>query len=118
MVYVSNEIKYPVYESIIKVVIGDTLKECCDKENLPWDVDIDNGYDAYVQRVRDVIYIVLRRNNSRQIVLHECVHAINKIYDYIQDGVDPGNDEVYARDISYLQEVVLKIFENEVNSSK
>lgn len=118
MVYVSNEIKYPVYESIIKIVIGDTLKECCDKENLPWEENLDIKFDAYVQRVRDIIYIVLRRNNSRQIVLHECVHAINQIYNYIQADIDPGNDEVYARDISYLQEVVLKIFENEVNSSK
>ena len=118
MVYVSNEIKYPVYDSIIKVVIGNTLKECCDKEDLPWDNCIDERYDAYVQRVRDTIYIVLRRNNTRQTVLHECVHAINQIYDYIQANVDPGNDEIYARDISYLQEMVLKMFENEVNSSK
>lgn len=118
MVYVSNEIKYPVYESIIKVIIGDTLKECCDKEDLPWDSGIDNIYDAYVERVRDIVYIVLRRNNTRQTVLHECVHAINQIYNYIQAKADPSNDEIYARDISYLQELVLKIFENEVNSSK
>lgn len=109
---------FPIHECQIKLVIGDTLKECCDKENLPWDSGIDNIYDAYVQMYNGIIYMVLRKDNSRQTVLHECVHAINKIYDYIQAGVDPGNDEVYARDISYLQEVVLKIFENEVNSSK
>lgn len=115
---VSNEIKYPTYESTIKVVIGDTLQKCCDEENLPWEENLDIKFDAYVQRVRNIIYIVLRRNNSRQTVLHECVHAINQIYNYIQADVDPGNDEIYARDISHLQEIVLKIFENEVNSSK
>ena len=109
---------FPVYESQVKLLIGDTLIECCNKENLPWEEDIDSGYDAYVQRIRGIIYIVLRRNNTRQTILHECIHAIDQIYTYITAEIDPKNDEIYARDVSYLQEQVLKIFENETNSNK
>ena len=109
---------FPIHECQIKLVIGDTLKECCDKENLPWDEGLDTNYDAYVQMYNGIIYMVLRKNNSRQTVLHECIHAINRIYDYIHANVSLDNDEVYVREVSYFQEQVLKVFENEINSNK
>lgn len=109
---------FPVYECEIKLVIGDTLKECCDEEDLPWEEGLDSNYDAYVQIYNGIIYMVLRKDNSRQIVLHECIHAINKIYDYIHADINLDNDEVYVREVSYFQEQVLKVFENEINSNK
>ena len=58
---------FPIHECQIKLVIGDTLKECCDKENLPWDEGLDTSYDAYVQMYNGVIYMVLRKKYLKRI---------------------------------------------------
>lgn len=124
MVYVSDQIYFPTYEKGIKVVIGSTLKECCLKNELPWEEGEDDRMDAYCQFLKDNIYIVLRDDVGRKVVLHECIHAIDNMYNYVGAKMDVGNDESYVRDVSYLQDIVLDIFEkykskkNESNSSK
>lgn len=108
---VSDPIYFPTYEQTIKVVIGNTLKECCIENNFPWEEHVDETTDAYCQKIEECIYIVLRKDNSRKIVLHECVHAINQMYTYMCAYLNVEYDEIYARDISFLQDKVLNIFE-------
>lgn len=114
----SEAIQFPTYEQQIKVVIGSTLKENCLAYNLPWNEGEDAEMYAYCQKINDCIYIVLRKDNSRKTILHECVHAINTMYADMHAVMDVENDEIYARDVSFLQDAVLNIFENEINSSK
>lgn len=108
MVYVSNPIYFPTYEQGIKVVIGDTLKECCLENTLPWEEGEDEKMDAYCQQVGEYIYIVL----------HECIHAVDNMYANISARMDVENDEIYVRDVSHLQDIVLTMFEEHVNSGK
>lgn len=108
---VSNPICFPAYEQYVKVVIGNTLKDACLENNLPWEENQDEIMDAYCQRIKDCTYIVLRKDNTRKIVLHECVHAINQLYVNMNAAMDVDNDEIYVRDVSFLQDTVLSIFE-------
>lgn len=118
MVYISNPIYFPTYEQGIKVVIGDTLKECCLENTLPWEEGEDEKMDAYCQQVGEYIYIVLRKDNTRKVVLHECIHAVDNMYANISARMDVENDEIYVRDVSHLQDIVLTMFEEHINSGK
>lgn len=115
--YQSEPLVYPTYEQSVRVIIGPTLKEVCKEYDLPWDDGCDTSYDAYCQQVGEYIYVVLREDNSRRIVLHECVHAIDIMYANIEAKIDASNDEIYVRDVSYLQDIVLTMFENNIKKT-
>lgn len=44
--------------------------------------------DAYCQQVGEYIYIVLRKDNTRKVVLHECIHAVDNMYANISARMD------------------------------
>lgn len=116
--FISDPIMYPTYEQGIKVVIGNTLRECCLENNLPWSETDDDELDSYVQQVGGYIYIVLRSDNIIRLVLHECIHAINVMYSNMGATMDVSNDEIYVRDVSHLQDIVLSIFKEHAPSIK
>lgn len=103
----SEPLWYDTYESTVVVYIGETFKSICTEFNLPWELDDDQAVQGYVHVVDGIINIMLRTDSSRKVILHECVHAIDRMYSFMRAQLDPNNDEIYARDISCLQDVVL-----------
>lgn len=107
----SDPILFGTYEQAVKVIVCDSLQEACIENRLPWSLDDDATTDAYEQYVKEYVYIVLKKGVTRQTVLHECVHAVDEMYAFMHASVDPKNDEIYARDVSWLQDRVLDFFE-------
>ena len=111
----SDVIMFHTYEKGDKIVCGPTFFDVCTTLKLPWETDSDAKYFGYVQVLDGIVYIFLKDDSTRLTILHECVHAINSIYSMIGADIDPDNDEIYVRDVSWLQEQVLTLFEQHIN---
>lgn len=110
----SKLIDFPPYERGVYVFVCNSLTDAAKELDIPWDYSDDERFDAYCTEAKDNIYILYKNNVNRQTVLHECIHAINKIYNYIGAEISLDNDEVYVRDLCWLQEEVLKAVEGHV----
>lgn len=111
----SDVIMFHTYEKGVRIVCGPTFFDVCTTLKLPWETDSDAKYFGYVQVLDGIVYIFLKDDSTRLTILHECVHAINSIYSMIGADIDPDNDEIYVRDVSWLQEQVLTLFEQHIN---
>lgn len=110
----SSPITLPAYESEVIVVVTDSLIETAKELELPWDFTDDDYIDAYCLPVKDKVYIVYKDSVNLRTVLHEPIHAINKIYNKIGADIHTDNDETYVRDVCWLQEEVIKLVKNEI----
>lgn len=111
----SDPIPFPTYERNVIVVIGKSLTEVNKAFGLPWEETDDFNFAGYSQIFNGDVYIHLLDEGSRLTILHECIHAINLIYTEINAQVDTENDEVYVRDVSWLQDQVLTLIEKYTN---
>lgn len=103
---------FDVCDRQITVYVCDDIKELCKEEKLPWSGD-EHELDGFAQYIGDRnIVVVLKYDNTRDVVLHECIHAINILYSTIDEKVDVDNDELYVRYVSWLQNQVLTKFES------
>lgn len=114
----SDPIPFPTYERNVIVVIGKSLVEVNRTFGLPWEETDDLNFAGYSQVFNGDVYIHLIDDSSRLTILHECIHAVNIIYTEINARVDTENDEVYVRDVSWLQDQVLTLIEKYTNDLK
>lgn len=110
----SNPIIFPTYESEVIAIVTDSLVEAAKELELPWDFTDDDYIDAYCLPVKDKVYIVYKDNIDFRTILHEPIHAINKIYHKIGAEIHTDNDETYVRDVCWLQEQIYNLVKNEI----
>lgn len=96
-------IKIPIYNYKVIIVVADTMEEARKKVYS----DIRNDADACVLNCSGYSIIVVPPNQL-DLVVHECIHLKNNIWNHIEYKPIADNDEVDAYLIEYLFDQVLK----------
>lgn len=111
----SQPIEFPTLESEVLVIVTDSLVETAQELNIPnWTTTDDEDMDAYCITVKKTVYIIYKDDVSFRTILHEPIHAINQMYQKVGASVLVENDEIYIRDVCYLQEKVYNLVKNEI----
>lgn len=96
-------IKVPIYDYKVTIVVADDWKEA--KSIYP---DIDNDANGLVLEGKNASVLIIPPNNP-SIIVHECEHLKNCIWNYIGQKADSTNDEVDAYLVEYLFGQVSKV---------
>lgn len=116
-VFRSEPILFEHFDKVVVIYIANTFKDIMDEYNFPNTGTEDDDILGLMLPANGCINILLTNESSRRVILHECVHAINAIYEQIYATMDVSNDEVYAWQVSWLQDKVLDIhYENKMKS--
>lgn len=104
-------INVPIYDYKVTIVVVDDYSEA--KSIYP---DTDNDTNGLVLENKNNSILIIPPNNP-SIIIHECEHLKNCIWNYIGQKADSTNDEVDAYLIEYLFVQVSKVVEKH-NSKK
>lgn len=100
-------IQCPIFKQPIHVVFKDDISDLIKKHDL---INTETT-TAFVYRspVEDSLYLVLKPSRfSMGILVHEVVHLVNMMFDYVNQDLDLKNDEFQAYYTQYLFEQILK----------
>lgn len=95
-------IKVPIYNYKVTIMVANDWKET--KSIYP---DIEDANGLVLEGKNNFILIIPPNNPS--IIVHECEHLKNCIWNYIGQRTDSKNDEVDAYLVEYLFEQVSKV---------
>lgn len=96
-------IKVPIYDYKVTIVVADDWREA--KSIYP---DLDDDTNGLVLEGKNDSVIIVPPNNL-SVVVHECEHLKNCIWNYIGQNADSKNDEVDAYLVEYLFGQVSKV---------
>lgn len=115
ILYKSSPIDLVWYECSVTLVICDDVKEGLKGLDLHWSGEEESWEGCTAIGDNGDIYCIVREDVKRLTVLHECIHAINKIRFLVYSEVDLEKDETYVREVSWLQNTILDMWENYFN---
>ena len=96
-------IKVPIYDYRVIIVVADTLKEVY---KIYPDIDYEGKACVAENTNYSIIAIPPYKTN---LIVHECVHLKNCIWNYIGYKPEANNDEVDAYLVEYLFDQVSKV---------
>lgn len=118
MIYLkSNPINLLWYESNIIFVIVDNVLNGLKELELGYTGDEINwdGCTTTEPDEQGNFYCIVCRDSNKLIVLHEAHHAINKVRNYVISEVNLEYDETYVREVSWIQNICLEMWESYFN---
>lgn len=99
-------INIPIFRVKLLIVVADTTEEC-----LQIDSRVDTGCDSCVIDYCDGRVAIFISSKEQAVVIHECLHVKNAVWNRI--GYEPcvNNDEVDAYLIAYIYKEVKKVID-------
>jgi len=113
MILYKATLRLGIHDCDINIYLVDKVINGLQDLSLPWE-DGDINIDGICLTYKGKMYILVENGSveRRQTLLHECLHAVNQIWNSYEATLDLGNDEIYVREVSYLQEFALKIIDS------
>lgn len=101
-----TKIKCPIFKQSVTVIYKDNIDYLIKKHNLINTKD-SNAF-VYKDPIKYRLHVVLKPSKfTLGILLHECVHITNFIFDYIGVNLDVNNDEFQAYYTQFWFEQIL-----------
>lgn len=99
-----KKIIVPIFNYAAKIVVADTIEEASKK------YDIDPNCKGALLEYEDKSILIVKPNVDN-VVVHECVHLKNAIWNRIGYTPAPTNDEPDAYLVDYLYNQVCKVIQ-------
>ena len=99
------------YEYNVVFVICTQILDALKELNLQWDGE-ESGWEGATIWTGSTVYCLVNEDSNKRTVLHEAIHAINKIRFTVYSEVDLQKDETYVREVSWLQDKMLDMWED------
>lgn len=98
-------LKVPLYPCKIEILIYDNNDEI---RKFRGDVEYCSGFCDYYKD--GYIRIAIKSSSKNSAIVHECEHAKNFVFKYIEYKSDINNDEVDAYLIGWIADKVTKLY--------
>lgn len=94
---------YEELEGSVSLVVTDSFIQSFKDLDIPWDYEDENNLGWCVTGNDGNIYVIIKDIQDTETVLHECIHAINKLFSCKYCVTTLEDDELYVRYVSKLQ---------------
>lgn len=113
----SQTIEFPYLDYSIVFIIADSIYEAKVELKIEYTEDDKHDIGQAVLDKNGIIYcIVVDDRTERLTVLHEAIHCINIMYRMIGAEISLDMDEIYVRQVSWLQDQVLGLWDAYYNN--
>lgn len=114
--YKGNPILFHPLDYSVVLIITDSIIDAKKELGLSWEIeDANDEGEAVISLSDNIVYCIVTDCVKRLTVLHEALHCINFIYTCINAVVDVENDEIYVRNATWLQDIILAEWEDYYN---
>lgn len=115
-------IKIPIYPGQLVVIVTQSVKDGADYLKLGFQEEDINHWGAFTAKRtfngQRQFAVVLTPETSIEMIVHECVHLKNMIFDFIGQDPDLDNDEAECYLIQWLFNQAYKVYDQAIQSAK
>jgi len=115
-------IKIPIYPGQLVVIIAKSVKEGADYLELGFSHEDINHWAAFTAKRtykgERQFAVVLTPETSLAMIVHECVHLKNMIFDFIGQLSDLNNDEAECYLTQWIFNETHKVYDQAIRSAK